>query len=42
MYTDSEGIVIKQIKTAYGRRMVVLLTKKYGKVSAGTSISDRG
>ncbi len=42
MYTDSEGIVIKQIKTAYGRRMVVLLTKKYGKVSAGTSISERG
>lgn len=42
MYTETEGIVIKQIKTAYGRRMVVLLSKKYGKISAGTSISERG
>ena len=42
MYTDSEAIVLRQTKTAYGRRMVVLLTKKYGKISAGTSISERG
>ena len=42
MYTETEGIVLKQIKTAYGRRMIVLLSKKYGKISAGTSISERG
>ena len=42
MYTDTEAIVLRQTKTAYGRRMVVLLTKKYGKISAGTSISERG
>ena len=42
MYTDTEGIVIRQTKTAYGRRMIVLLTKKYGKISAGTSISEKG
>ena len=42
MYTDTEGIIIRQTKTAYGRRMIVLLTKKYGKISAGTSISEKG
>ena len=42
MYTETEGIVIKQIKTVNGRRMIVLLSKKYGKISAGTSISERG
>ena len=42
MITETEGIVIRQTKTAYGRRMIVLLTKKYGKISAGTSISEGG
>ena len=42
MYTETEGIVLKQIKTVNGRRMIVLLSKKYGKISAGTSISERG
>ena len=42
MITDTEGIVLKQIKTAYGRRMVLLFSKKYGKISAGTSISEKG
>ena len=42
MITETEGIVIRQIKTAYGRRMIVLLTKNYGKISAGTSINERG
>ncbi|MCB6367810.1 DNA repair protein RecO, partial [Intestinibacillus massiliensis] len=27
---------------AYGRRMVLLFSKKYGKISAGTSISEKG
>ncbi|MCB6993142.1 DNA repair protein RecO [bacterium 210820-DFI.6.37] len=42
MITDTEGIVLKQIKTAYGRRMVLLFSKKYGKISAGTSINEKG
>ena len=42
MYTDTEGIILKQIKTIGGRRMIVLLSEKYGKVSAGTSISEKG
>lgn len=42
MITDTEGVVLRQIKTAYGRRMVLLFTKKYGKISAGSSISEKG
>ncbi|MBR3296593.1 MAG: DNA repair protein RecO [Firmicutes bacterium] len=42
MITEAEGIVIRQIKTAYGRRMIVLLTQKYGRISAGTSITEGG
>ena len=42
MYTDSEGIIIRQIKISGGRRMIVLLTDKYGLISAGTSIPEKG
>ena len=42
MYTESEGIIFKQIKALGGRRMIVIFTEKYGKISAGTSISERG
>ena len=42
MYTDTEGIILKQIKTVGGRRMIVLFSEKYGKISAGTSVSERG
>ena len=42
MITDTEGVVLRQIKTAYGRRMVLLFSKKYGKISAGSSISEKG
>lgn len=42
MVTDTEGLVLRQIKTVNGRRMIVLLTKRYGKISAGTSISEGG
>lgn len=42
MYTDTEGIILKQIKTVSGRRMVLLFSKKYGKISAGTSITEKG
>lgn len=42
MNLETEGIILKQIKTINGRRMVLLFSKKYGKISAGTSISERG
>jgi len=41
MYTDTEGIVFRQIKTVNGRRMVLLFSRKYGKISAGTGISEK-
>lgn len=42
MYTDTEGIILRQIKTIGGRRMLVIFTKKFGKISAGTSINEKG
>ncbi|MDD3290583.1 MAG: DNA repair protein RecO [Eubacteriales bacterium] len=42
MYTDTTAVVMRQIKTVNGRRMIVLFSKKYGKISAGTSISESG
>ncbi len=41
-YTETEGIILKQTKIAAGRRMIVVFSKGYGKISAGTSISDGG
>ena len=37
-----EGIVLRQIKTAGHRRMILILTDQLGKISAGTSISEGG
>lgn len=42
MLITSEGIVLKQRKIANNRRMITLFTKNYGKISAGTSISEKG
>lgn len=42
MYSSAEGIVFRQVKAAGGRRMILLFTKKYGKISAGSSISEKG
>lgn len=42
MYTDTEGIVLKQLKIPGGRRMVLLFSKKFGKISAGTNLSEKG
>lgn len=42
MFTDTEGIIFRQVKTVNGRRMVLLFSKKFGKISAGTSISEKG
>lgn len=42
MLTDTEGIVLRQVKTSYDRRMILLFSKKYGKISAGTGLNERG
>ena len=42
MYTDTEGIIFKQVKTVNGRRMVLLFSRKFGKISAGTNVSEKG
>jgi DNA repair protein RecO (recombination protein O) len=42
MYTDTEGIVLKHVKLAGGRKILVLFSLKYGKISAGTSINEKG
>ena len=41
MNTESEGIVLRQTKTVGGRTMITLFTERYGKISAGTSLSER-
>jgi DNA repair protein RecO (recombination protein O) len=41
MLISSEGIVLKQRKIPGNRRMIVIFTKNYGKISAGTGISER-
>ena len=41
MQTDTEGIVLRQVKTTDGRRMILLFTQKYGKISVGTGLSER-
>ncbi len=41
MLITAEGIVIKQRKIAGNRRMIVIFTKRYGKISAGTSINEK-
>ena len=41
MYTETEGIILKQINTVNGRRMIHLFSRKFGKISAGTGISER-
>lgn len=42
MLITTDGIVLKQRKIAGNRRMIVIFTKKYGKISAGTSINEKG
>src|SRR5665647_137086 len=42
MYTDTEAVILRQIKTVNGRRMILLFSKKYGKISAGTLINEYG
>lgn len=41
MIVESEGIVLKQRKIANNRRMIVIFTKRYGKINAGTNINEK-
>ena len=41
MFTDTEGMVLKQVKIAGGRRMIHIFTQKYGKISMGTGMTER-
>lgn len=42
MITETEGIVLRQVKAANGRRMLQVFTKKYGKISVGASLTEGG
>jgi DNA repair protein RecO (recombination protein O) len=42
MITECDGLVVRQTKILKGRRMILLLTDRFGKISAGTSVSERG
>ena len=42
MITETDGIILKQIRLPDDRRMLVLFTRKFGKISAGTSIRLNG
>ena len=41
MIINTEGIVLRQRKIAGNRRMIVIFTRQYGKISAGTSINEK-
>lgn len=41
MLTTAEGIVLKQRKIAGNRRMIVIFTRRFGKISAGTSLNEK-
>ena len=42
MITDTTGIVLRQVKAAGGRRMLLIFSKKFGKISVGSSLSEGG
>lgn len=42
MQISTDGIVLKQRKIAGNRRIIVLFTRRYGLINAGTSINERG
>jgi DNA repair protein RecO (recombination protein O) len=42
MIVECEGIVLRQTKALKGRRVITLFTDRYGKISAGTSVSEKG
>ncbi|MBP3816632.1 MAG: DNA repair protein RecO [Firmicutes bacterium] len=41
MQTETECIVLRHVKTAAGRTMLLVFSQKYGKISIGTSLTDK-
>lgn len=42
MYIQTEGIILRQVKTVNARRMISIFSKNYGKISCGTNITEGG
>lgn len=42
MITDTEGIVLKQVKALGGRRMICIFSRRFGKISVGTGLNEGG
>ena len=42
MITDTEAIVLRQVRTVNSRRMLVLFSKKFGKISVGSNLNEGG
>lgn len=42
MVTETDGIILRQTKIARDRKMLILFTRKFGKISAGTGIRQSG
>lgn len=42
MITDTEGIVLRQVKAPGGGSMITLFSQKFGKISVGTSLNEGG
>ena len=42
MNLETEGIIFRQTKMVQGRRMILLFTRKYGKISVGSNVGDKG
>jgi DNA repair protein RecO len=42
MYLNSDGIIFRQTKATGGRKMILLFTRKYGKISVGSAINEKG
>ena len=42
MISETDGIILRQIKIADDKRMLTIFTRKYGKIGAGTGIKTNG
>ena len=42
MTLETEGIIFRQTRMVQGRRMILLFTRKYGKISVGSNVGDKG
>ncbi len=42
MIANTRGIVLRQVKTINGRRVLSLFTERFGKITVGVTVSERG